>query len=86
MSPAAVRDDDNSVKSDESEENFFLVFINAKSSSDSTIHDEVRKYLEDSDNNLPSLKAFPIVPISSTTPHCPPVLQWSVFLVMEAIF
>lgn len=60
-SPATLRDDNNSVKSDESEENFF-VFNNAKSSSDSTTHDEVRKYLEDSDNNnLTSLKAFPIV-------------------------
>lgn len=58
-SPATVSND-NSVKSDESEENFF-VFNNAKSSSDSTSHDEVRKYLEDSDNNLTSLKAFPIV-------------------------
>lgn len=58
-SPATVRDD-NSEKSDESEENFF-VFHNAKSSSDSTTHDEVRKYLEDSNNNLTSLKAFPTV-------------------------
>ncbi|KTF74678.1 hypothetical protein cypCar_00048647 [Cyprinus carpio] len=56
-SPATVRDD-NSVKSDESEENF--VFNNAKSSSDSTTHDGVRKYLEDSDNNLTSDRQTPV--------------------------
>ncbi len=38
-----------------------FVFNNGKSSSDSTSHDEVRKCLEYSDNNLTSLKACSIV-------------------------
>ena len=64
QSPVAMRHDDS--KSDDSDESFF-VFDTAKSPSDSTAHKEVRKYLEDSDINVKSLRAFP------TTPHCPPV-------------
>lgn len=57
--PLALRDDDNA-KSDDSDKTFF-VYDNAKSPSDSTAHDEVKKYLEDSDINVKSLQAFPII-------------------------
>ncbi len=58
--PVAMTQGDTSKSDVDSDESFF-VFDNAGSSSDSTAQNEVRKYLEDSDINLKSLQAFPIV-------------------------
>lgn len=78
-----MKDDNSSVKSDESDEN--LLFLIMPKSDHMTA--QLQKKKEDSDNKLKSLKAFPIVKglLSSTTPHCLLVFLFNVFLVMEAI-
>lgn len=63
-------------KSDVDSDASFFFFDNAEFSSDSTAHNEVRKYLEDSDINLKSLQAFPIVKrlkYNTTMPFSAPV-------------
>ena len=60
LSSVAMAQGEPSNSDDNSDESFF-VFDNAKSSSDSTAHDEVRKYLEESDISLKYLQTFPIV-------------------------
>lgn len=51
---------DDTARSDDSDD-FFVFENDTSSASDRTAYDEVRKYLEDSDNSIKSLQAFPII-------------------------
>lgn len=48
---------DDTARSDE----FFVFENDTSSASDRTAYDEVRKYLEDSDNSIKSLQGFPVI-------------------------